>query len=90
MIGRVADEIIRGYVKEACGILGFDMSNVLIIYVPQIPTYMDIPQHAAITPDRCLIFDESCLFQCLQSSGYRENIVYEALKDVFAMHTINL
>ena len=59
MIGRVADEVVRGYVKEAYGILGFDMSNVLIIYVPRIPTYIDIPQHAAITPDRCLILDES-------------------------------
>lgn len=33
MIDRVADEVVRGYVKEACGILDFDMSNVRIIYV---------------------------------------------------------
>lgn len=38
MTDRVADEIVRGYVKEACGILGFDMSNVLIIYMQRIPT----------------------------------------------------
>ena len=44
MIDRVADEVVRGYVKEVCEILGYDMSNVRIIYVPRIPTYIGIPQ----------------------------------------------
>jgi hypothetical protein len=63
MIDRVADEVVRGYVKEVCEILGYDMSNVRIIYVPRIPTYIGIPQHAAITPDGCLILDESWVNQ---------------------------
>ena len=63
MIDQVADEVIRGYVKEACGILGFDMSNVRIIYVPQILPYAGISHHSAITPDGCLILDESWVNQ---------------------------
>lgn len=59
MIDRVADEVVRGYVKEACAVLSFDMSNVRIIYVPQIPPYAGISHHSTITPDGCLILDES-------------------------------
>lgn len=63
MIDRVADEVIRGYVKEACGILRFDVSNVRIIYVPQIQPDAGISHHSTITPDGCLVFDESWVNQ---------------------------
>lgn len=63
MIDRVADEVVRGFVKEACGILGFDVSNVRIIYVPQILPDVGISHHSTITPDGCLILDESWVNQ---------------------------
>ena len=63
MIDQVADEVIRGYVKEACGILGFDMSNVRIIYVPQIQPDAGVSHHSTITPDGCLVLDESWVNQ---------------------------
>ena len=59
MITTIADKVVRGYVKEACDILDFDMSNVRILYVPQITANAGIPQHTEITPDGCLVLDES-------------------------------
>ena len=63
MIDRVADEVVRGFVKEACGILGFDVSNVRIIYVPQIQPDAGVSHHSTITPDGCLVLDESWVNQ---------------------------
>ena len=47
MITTIADKVVRGYVKEACDILDFDMSNVLILYVPQITANAGIREHVA-------------------------------------------
>lgn len=63
MITPIADKVVRGYVKEACDILNWDISNVRIIYVPQFNDISNIPQHTAITPDGSLILDESWVNQ---------------------------
>lgn len=63
MITTIADSVVRGYVKDVCDILGFDMSYVRIIYQPSINAIANIPQYATITPDGCLVLDESWVNQ---------------------------
>lgn len=63
MISHIADQVICGYIKEACEILGFDESNVRVIYVPHLTMISNIPQHSSITSDGCLILDESWINQ---------------------------
>ncbi|MCE8924106.1 FRG domain-containing protein [Bacteroides ovatus] len=59
MITPVADRVIRGYIKEACNFLGFDEANIRVIYAPIMNPVIGIPQHTIVTPDGCIIFDES-------------------------------
>ncbi len=59
MITSVADEVVRGYVKEACDILNFDLEYVRVLYVSHVEAVAGIPQHAVITADGCLIIDET-------------------------------
>ncbi len=49
MITSVADEVVRGYVKEACDILNFDLEYVRVLYVSHVEAVAGIPQHAVIT-----------------------------------------
>ena len=58
MITSIADKVVRGYVKEACAILDYDLEYVRVLYVSHIEAIAGIPQHAVITADGCLIIDE--------------------------------
>lgn len=58
MITSIADKVVRGYVKEACDILIYDLEYIRILYVSHVDAIEGIPQHAAITADGCLIIDE--------------------------------
>ena len=59
MITSIADKVVRGYVKEACDILNFDLEYIRVLYVSDVESVAGIPQHAAITVDGCLIIDET-------------------------------
>lgn len=59
MITSIADKVVRGYVKEACDILNFDIEYIRVLYVSDVESVAGIPQHAAITVDGCLIIDET-------------------------------
>lgn len=57
MITSIANKVVRGYIKEACDILDYDLEYVRVLYVSHIEAIAGIPQHAVITADGCLIID---------------------------------
>ena len=59
MISSIANNVVNGYIQEACAILDYDIAYVRVIYVPTIEPIAGIPQHVAITADGCLIIDET-------------------------------
>lgn len=59
MITSISDKVVRGYIKEACAVLGMDEENIRVLYVPKVDSRMGIPQFSVITPDGCLVLDES-------------------------------
>lgn len=58
MITSTADKVVRGYVKEACAILGMDDESIRLLYVPQVDLKDGVPQLSVITPDGCLVLNE--------------------------------
>lgn len=67
MITSTADKVVRGYIKEACAILGMDDESIRLIYVPQVESKMGIPQFSVITLDGCLVLDESWVNQAMMN-----------------------
>lgn len=67
MITSTADKVVRGYVKEACAILGMDDESIRLLYVPRVDSINGIPQISVITPDGCLVFDESWINQAMMN-----------------------
>ena len=59
MISSIANNVVSGYIQEACAILDYDIAYVRVIFVSKIEPIAGIPQHAAITADGCLIIDET-------------------------------
>ena len=67
MITSIADKVVRGYIKEACAVLGMDEVNIRLLYVPKVNSRMGIPQFSVITPDGCLVLDESRVNQAIMN-----------------------
>ena len=67
MITSISDKVVRGYIKEACAILGMDEVNIRLLYVPKVDSKMGIPQFSVITPDGCLVLDESWVNQAIMN-----------------------
>ena len=67
MITTVVDKVVHGFVKEACDALKFDKDYIHIVYVPKLESIEGIPQQSAITPDGCLVLDESWVNQEIEN-----------------------
>lgn len=59
MINPIAEKVVQGYIREACDFLGFDKDYIRIIYVSTMDPVQGIPRYADITPDGCIVLDES-------------------------------
>lgn len=66
MISSIAHKVVSGYVREACDVLNYIMDHIRILYVPQLDKIANITQNSAITPDGCIVLNESWVNQNIE------------------------
>lgn len=81
----IAQQVIKGYIKEACEILGIDAGTIKVIYANQLNRDAVVPLFLDITNDDCLVFNEIWVNQmmCNEAPTCVRHYVYCGVRKIY-------
>lgn len=87
----IAQQVIKGYIKEACEILGIDAETIKVIYTNQLNRDAVVPFFLDITNDDCLVFNEILVNQmmCNETPTCVRHYVYFGVRKIYQKNVMH-
>ena len=87
----IAQQVIKGYIKEACEILGIDAETIKVIYANQLNRDAVVPFFLDITNDDCLVFNEILVNQmmCNETPTCVRHYVYFGVRKIYQKNVMH-